>query len=120
MGDKPVDPNQNPAPDPVFVRIDQLLAQMQRSLDEIRTALFVMAQIPSETMEANEARAKRSSLISQVMTGVMSGRIGGYMAGRWHRRDGDVYGNVRQPGVPREDQPDANNPPGDIRPTDKR
>ena len=103
MVDKP-----DHVPDPVFVKMDQLLAQMQSSIEEIRHALMIIAQIPPETMKANEKRTKRAELVQRVITGLMSGR--------WHRRDGDVYGIVRQPGEPR----DADNPPGDLRSTHQR
>jgi hypothetical protein len=44
---------------------------------------------------------------------------GRYLSGRWHRRDGDVYGIVqRQPPIPVPD--DADNPPGDLRPPHQR
>lgn len=45
----------------------------------------------------------------------------GLMSGRWHRRDGDSYGIVRQPGVRRDtDLPDADNQTGDLRPLTER
>ena len=99
-------------PDPIFIKMDQLLAQMQRSIEEVRTALFVMAQIPPTTMEENEAKAKRSNLVHKVMTGLVTGGLPGtLMSGRWHRRDGDSYGIVREPGEPR---PNADNPSGNL------
>ena len=44
-----------------------------------------------------------------------------YMSGRWKRRDGDIYGIVRQPGVRLTPEADnADHPPGDLRPSDQR
>jgi hypothetical protein len=41
------------------------------------------------------------------------------MSGRWRRRDGDVYGIVRQPGVRLTPEADnGDNPPRDLRSTD--
>lgn len=93
MAEPPKDYEMKRTPEQVFVKMDQLLAQMQVSVDEMRQALMIIAQIPPETMTSNEKRAKRSELVAKVITGLMSGR--------WHLRDGDSYGIVRQPGVPR-------------------
>jgi hypothetical protein len=82
---------------------------MASSILEIRQAMMVISMIPAETMVDHEQRAKRSELVTKVVTSLMSGR--------WHRRDGDSYGIVRQPGVPR---PDANDPPGDLRSPNQR
>lgn len=111
MTDK--DPKLNPVPDPVFVKMDQVLAQMAVSIDELREAVMVMSAIPRELMVHNERRAKRTELVTRVVQSLMSGR--------WHRRDGDSYGIVRQPGVNRDtDLPHADNPPGDLRPSSER
>lgn len=118
MVDKPTEqPPSSPEPDPIFIKMDQLLAQIEQSAHELRTALFIVAQIPPEQMASNEQRARKSNLISSLMTRVMSGNIGGLMSGRWHRRDGDVYGMLRQPGVPRSDADDQTR---DIRPPNQR
>lgn len=42
------------------------------------------------------------------------------MSGRWHRRDGDSYGIVRQPGVKRLEPDRANNQTGDLRSPEQR
>lgn len=81
-------------PDPVFVKMDQLLAQMQHDVMEMRQALMTLAQIPPAVMADNSRKVRKSELVTRVVQGLMSGR--------WHLRDGDVYGIVRQPGVPRE------------------
>lgn len=101
--------------DPIFVKMDQLLAQMARSIEEVRTALFVIAQIPPEDMLENENKAKRSDLVHRVMAAVVSGRNASLLSGRWHRRDGDAYGIVREPGQPNPEKPHADNPSGDVR-----
>ena len=94
--------------EPVFLKIDKLLAQMQADITELRQAMMIVAEIPPNTMAEHTRKAKRSELVVKVVQGLMSGR--------WHRRDGDAYGIVRQPGVPR----DADNPPGDLRLTSER
>lgn len=99
--------------EPVYVKIDKLLAQMQVDLAELRQAMMVVSAIPPEMMVENSRRARRSELVTKVVQGLMSGR--------WHRRDGDSYGIVRQPGVNRDtDLPNADNPPGDLRPSSER
>ena len=90
-------------PDAIFLKIDQLLAQCQQSLEEVRIAVSILGQIPPAELEEHAKRAKRSNIVHHVMQGLMSGR--------WHRRDGDSYGIVREPGEPR---PNADNPSGNL------
>lgn len=82
-------------PDPVFIKIDQILAQMQHDIAELRKAMEVVSAIPPALMQENNRKVRRSELVTRVVQGLMSGR--------WHLRDGDVYGIVRQPGVPKDD-----------------
>ena len=117
MNDKPT----GPQPDPLFLKMDQMLAQMQRSIEELRTAIFVMAQIPPDAMAKHEERARKSNLVYQVMQGLVQGNLPGrLMSGRWHLRDGDSYGIVREPGIDRlgqtPEERSADHPPGDLRP----
>jgi hypothetical protein len=108
----------NPTPpDPIFVKMDQLLAQMQRSIEELRTAMFVLAQIPPDDMTKHEQRAHKSNLVHKVMTGLVAGNLPGrLMSGRWHRRNGDSYGILRQPGEPNPEKvTDVHNLPVDKR-----
>lgn len=70
-------------PDPVFVKIDQILAQMQHDIAELRKAMEVVSAIPPELMMENNRKVRKSELVTRVVQGLMSGR--------WHLRDGDVY-----------------------------
>ena len=115
---------EKPKVDPIWIKIDQLLAQMQRQVEEVRTAIFVIAQIPADDMAQHEDRARKSNLVYQVMQGLVHGNLPGrLMSGRWHLRDGDSYGIVREPGIDRLGQtPEehADHPSGDLRPPIQR
>lgn len=103
MDDKP-----NKTPDPLFVKMDEVLAQVSdalvqlgRTVHEVRNALYVIAGDGAPlTGEREPPPRTRSALTRMVVNDLMSGR--------WHRRDGDVYGIVRQ-GAQRADD---SKPPG--------
>lgn len=99
-----------------------LVGDLATILDEVLTAL------PPEFHELPNVR-KSMDLTGKInaMLRAMPAPTGGvdvatptdYMSGRWKRRDGDIYGIVRQPGVRLTPEgADADNPPGDLRPTD--
>ena len=90
-----------------LAKIDQLLAQMQASIAEIRSALPILTAIPPQVRSNGVLRAALRRQVSAAQQ---------YMSGRWHKRDGNVYGtDVQAPGVK-----DAYSPPGDLRPPDQR
>lgn len=74
-----------------YAKMAGLMAQLQQALHQIRTTLNLSPELQAIVARA-EAEARRT--LSQRVA-----RSGGLMSGRWHRRDGDVYGIVRQPGV---------------------
>ena len=87
----------------------------------------VLQALPDEVRELPNAR-RAVELTANINTMLAALPRGGvdvtpppvdYMSGRWKKRDGDIYGIVRQPGVrltPEGD--DADNPPGNLRPPD--
>jgi hypothetical protein len=93
--------------DKALEKIDQLLAQIQQSLQEIRKALPVIAAVPPEARPALTMTLRRQARATAEQ----------FMSGRWRRRDGDVYGVVGQNDKQIEH---ADSTPRDIRPTDER
>lgn len=68
-------------------------------------------------MDAAELVALIETVVDRRLAEIARHNAGLYMSGRWHRRDGDSYGIVqRQPKVPVPDN--ADDPPGDLRPSD--
>ena len=95
--------------DKALAKIDQLLAQMAQSIQEIRAALPILTSIPPE--------ARASGLLRQALQRQDRAASQSYMSMRWHRRDGDVYGIVTQS---KEVADNADRPPGDLRSPDQR
>ena len=79
---------ENQMDDKALAKIDQLLAQMVTSIQEIRAALPILTSIPPET--------RASGLLVQALKRQARAATQLYMSMRWHRRDGNVYGIVTQ------------------------
>lgn len=99
--------------DKALAKIDQLLAQMQQSIYELRQALPILTATP-----APPPSSRRSvGLLPYALRRQVRAATQSYMSGRWFRRDGDVYGIVSQ----NDKQVDnADRPPRDLRSTDER
>jgi len=100
--------------DKALARIDALLAQMQQSIVELRSALPILT-----ATQAPPPAPKRSVglLPYALRRQVRAATEQMFMSGRWRRRDGDVYGIVSQ----NDKQIDhADSSPRDIRSTDER
>jgi len=100
--------------DKALAKIDQLLAQMQQSIAELRAALPILTSMPAPPPPNVRSTGM---LVSALKRQVRSAQQMMYMSGRWHRRDGDVYGIVTQNA---KQVDNADRPPGDIRSTDER
>jgi len=100
--------------DKALAKIDQLLAQMQQSIYELRQALPILT-----ATQAPPPVPKRSVglLPYALKRQVRAATDAMFMSGRWRRRDGDVYGIVTQNDTQIDN---ANRPPRDLRSTDER
>jgi len=99
--------------DKILVQIDAMLAQMIESLGECRQALIVMGAVSPEASGRNTSVTTNSRSLREA-----AGQQ--YMSGRWHRRDGDIYGIQTQRLKAPADVKDADSTPGNIRPPDER
>ena len=90
--------------DKILVTVDTMLAQAIEALLECRRALVVSGSISPE----------------QAVRSLRAATDQGYMSGRWRRRDGDIFGIASQAVKAPGEKPDADSPPGNIRPPDER
>lgn len=95
--------------DKILAHMDLMLAQAIAALAECRRALVVSGAVTPEQSVRNQSQLDAGATASQT-----------YMSGRWHRRDGNIFGiqsqRLKAPG----DLKDADSSPGNIRPTDER
>jgi hypothetical protein len=92
----------------MLAKFDEVIAQMQLTLGYLRNVLPLVAGRPLSEYIAEEEASRRRPPPQ-------------FMSGRWRKRDGDVYGVIRQPGVRLTGEAvDADNPTGGVRPPDQR
>jgi hypothetical protein len=97
----------------LFEQIDIMLNNLTESIAQLRYALLALKADPqfiADLRDPNCPFYNAPQLTSDI--------VRAYMSGRWRRRDGASFATVHQPNRTVGSVHDANDPSGDLRPTD--